>query len=324
MNIKRITRLLMLLQALGEGRGQDPTGLAKACGVSRRTIFRDIETLREAGVPVEFDREQNRYSIPNAHFLPPTNFSAEEALAIIYLASQSGAQTMPPFLDAAQTAAEKLQTSLPEPLREHCQSLSRSVHLRPTRRNPLVNKRDIYQLLVGALASRQQVRLCYESLTEWDTIQTKLRPYELLFDRRSWYVIGRSSLHKEVRTFNVGRIAEAELLDESFNRPKSFSLKRYLRNAWRLIPEPGPDSNVHVRFEALVARNVAEVMWHPLQQCDYRPDGSLDFRVKVSGLNEISWWVLGYGDQAQVIAPAKLRRIIAQRATNMARYYDGA
>jgi proteasome accessory factor B len=78
---------------------------------------------------------------------------------------------------------------------------------------------------------------------------------------------------------------------------------------------------VVVRFAPLVASNVAEVIWHKTQQTKFLPDGSLQFRAAVSGLAEIPWWNLSYGDQAKVLKPARLRRIIAQRAKNMAAIY---
>jgi predicted DNA-binding transcriptional regulator YafY len=55
----------------------------------------------------------------------------------------------------------------------------------------------------------------------------------------------------------------------------------------------------------------------------YLEDGSLEFRAKVSGLSEIVWWILGYGDQAEVLQPAKLRRLVAQRAENLVALYNG-
>jgi proteasome accessory factor B len=143
----------------------------------------------------------------------------------------------------------------------------------------------------------------------------------LLFSRRSWYVVGRSSLHREVRTFNVGRIEKLEPLDERYRLPHGFSLQRYLRNAWHLIPEPGPDAEIVVRFQPLVAGNVAEVVWHPTQRLVWNADGSLDFHATVSGVQEVSWWVLGYGDQAEALAPAALRELIAQKSERMAAIY---
>jgi proteasome accessory factor B len=78
---------------------------------------------------------------------------------------------------------------------------------------------------------------------------------------------------------------------------------------------------VLVRFGRQVAQNVAEVSWHKTQQMQFNEDGTLDFRVTVSGLNEISWWILGYGDQAEVIEPPELRKIIADRVKRMAEVY---
>jgi proteasome accessory factor B len=73
----------------------------------------------------------------------------------------------------------------------------------------------------------------------------------------------------------------------------------------------------------MVARNVAEVVWHKTQQLVHRPDGSLDFHVRVSGLQEISWWILGYGDQAEVLKPARLRQLIGERAGRLVEMYNG-
>jgi predicted DNA-binding transcriptional regulator YafY len=48
-----------------------------------------------------------------------------------------------------------------------------------------------------------------------------------------------------------------------------------------------------------------------------------EFRATVSGLNEIAWWILSYIDQAEVLQPVKLRRLVAQRAQNMTAIYNG-
>ena len=302
--------------------GEDASGLAKKCGVSRRTIFRDLATLREAGVPLEFDSLSERYFIPGSFFLPPTNLTAAEALSIIALASQAGSRQGLPFYGPARTAALKLESSLPHELRHELADVTRriQIHLDPV--NELKGKKRVYQEILQSLNTRVVVKMSYDSLTEWETIDTRLRPYQLLFSRRSWYVIGRSSLHKEIRTFNLARIKDLEVTEQSYKIPASYTLGNYLGNAWHLIPEPGPDHHVLVRFQPLVARNVAEVVWHRTQKSTFLEDGSMEFRAQVSGLNEIAWWILGYGDQAEVLKPAKLRRLVARRAANMHAIYQ--
>ena len=113
MNVKRITRLLQLLQMLQSGSGRNADGLAADCGVSRRTVFRDLEALRVAGVPIAYDDEVDRYSIPGSYFLPPINFTAAEAMSLLALSGEMGRSDRLPFYEPAQAAALKLAGSLP-------------------------------------------------------------------------------------------------------------------------------------------------------------------------------------------------------------------
>jgi proteasome accessory factor B len=254
--------------------------------------------------------------------LPPTNFTADEALAVLVLCSQLGDHRQVPFYSAAVRAAQKLEGSLPARLRDEVRATIRGIEIKFPPANPLTGSQPRYEQLVSAVARRRSVRIEYDSLTEWKHITTKVNPYRLLYSRHSWYVIGRSSLHRATRTFHVGRILALEPLDDLYEIPRGFSLERYLGNAWHLIPEAGRDQAVRIRFAKMVAQNVAEVCWHPTQRCQILPDGSLDYQVTVSGLGEIAWWILGYGDQAEVLAPAKLREMVAARIGRMAATYQ--
>ena len=328
MNLSRIIRLLKLIGLLQAGRGYNTDALAQACEVSRRTIFRDLDVLRQAGVPLEYDDQGQQYHIPGTYFLPPTNFTPEEALALIVLCSDLGNHSQLPFFRPAQSAAMKLAGSLPDRLRQRVWATGEAVNIRIEPTNPLVGQAPIFEQLLEAFWKRRSVRISYHSPTEEKDICTQLHPYRLLFSRRSWYVIGRSSLHRGTRTFNVGRIRDLQRLENRYRIPRGFSVERYLRNAWHLIPEPGPDRDVVVRFSKMVAQNVAEVRWHKTQKLTFNEDGTLDFQVKVSGLREMSWWILGYGDQAEVLRPPELRAIIADHAARLSRRYrdrpDGA
>jgi len=295
--------------------------LAQECGVSRRTIFRDLDLLRSSGVPLIYSEDQQQYHIAGNTYLPPTNFTPEEALALIVVCHEMGDRTGLPFLNPARSAAVKLESALPGRLRDQLREVINSLHIQLLPKNPLEGKRPIYDQLLEAVAKRRSVRVRYRSLNEGEEIRTKLNPYQVFFSRRSWYVAGRSSLHRATRTFNLGRIAQIELLEDRYKIPRGFSIERFLRNAWHLIPEPGPDWDVVIRFSKMVAQNVAEVAWHKTQQLRFNKDGTLDYRVTVSGLNEISWWILGYGDQVEVLKPPELRQLIAQRVDKMAVMY---
>jgi predicted DNA-binding transcriptional regulator YafY len=123
MNVRRITRLLHLVQELYSGSGQNANGLAKSCGVSRRTAFRDIGTLRAAGLPVRFDAKRDQYSLPTGYRLPPVRLTAEESLTLLVLAFEFGKIADLPFGNAARSAAAKLE----------CRGLSRNARTQSAR-----------------------------------------------------------------------------------------------------------------------------------------------------------------------------------------------
>ena len=164
--------------------------------------------------------------------------------------------------------------------------------------------------LQKAIMKKRKVNIKYHSLFEGSVIDVELCPYHLLYNNRAWYVLGPSSLHKSIRTFKLNRIKELITSEKCFVGGEDFNLHDYLGRAWSMIPE-GRIYNVKLRFLPKVANNVAEVQWHSTQSVTRNADGSATIEFRVDGLGEITWWILGYGDQVQVLAPKTLRsRII--------------
>ncbi len=176
-------------------------------------------------------------------------------------------------------------------------------------------------MLFEAFQKRQAVRIHYDGPSEPE-FETILEPYRLFFCKHCWYVLGQSSRHRDRRIFNLGRITELEKTNIAFEIPAGFTLHKYFGNAWRMIREPGLDQKVTIRFSPRVARNVAEVIWHPTQRIVWNEDNSIELTVTVSGLNEISWWILGYGSEAKVLKPVKLQKMIQKHAREMLEQYE--
>ena len=155
-----------------------------------------------------------------------------------------GDRARPAVSRPARGAAVKLESTLPGRLREQLRTWSAAMEIRSLPTNPLEGKTARLRTTARRPRHAAACACVTDSLAEGEEICTRLSPYRLLFSRRSWYVVGRSSLHRGTRTFNLGRIAEIELLDDRYQIPRGFSIERYLRNAWHLIPEPGPDREV--------------------------------------------------------------------------------
>ena len=320
--LQKVRRLVKLLECLQSGRDYNARDLAELCGVTRRQIFRDLKALQDSGVAVQFEEQRKCYRVANPTFLPTTELTLEESLTLLTLSSNLGEPDDGiPFQDAARDAAIKLSSNLPAHLRDYVGDLGDVIRAYSPQSAKLEGARQWLDLFHRAIRNRKKVRMRYNSLYEQQEIRTLIHPYRIWFCRHTWYVIGRSSLHRSVRMFHLARIIDAEQTSDDYKIPERFSLKRHLGNAWQFLRIRGPDSNVRVRFQPQVATNVSEILWHRTQRTTWNKDGTLDFEVRVSGLSEISWWIMGYADQAEVLEPQELRDLIAERVANMQKMY---
>jgi len=321
-SIHKIRRLLNLLERIQSGRVFNARELSEFCNVSRRTTFRDIKTLQDSGIPILFDSEKQGYWIAETSYLPPTDFTLSETLTLILLAQELGDKIRGlPFQEAGRDAALKLHSNLPNHLQQYVGELSESMRIESDRTSEQAPSRDHYERTMVALTDRKKMRIRYTSLYEQTEIKTLVSPYRLLFKGHAWYVIGRSSLHRAVRTFHIGRIIHSEISKDDYEVPPRFSLQRYFGNAWRLVRERGQRVAVRIHFQSLVAQNVAEVTWHKTQKNIWQDDGTLIVEFTVDGIRELSWWVLGYGDQAEALEPPELRQLLDERIKKMAQIY---
>lgn len=179
---------------------------------------------------------------------------------------------------------------------------------------------DPMNVLLKSIEENRTIQIIYKSPLDPVSIQTIVYPY-MLFYARSWYLIGYSSLYHEIRTFKVNRIETCTLGKESFQLPPNFSLEKYFGNAWNMIRKEGEDYDVIIQFSKKVAQNVSEIKWHKTQENRFLPDGRVELRFHVSGLDEILWWILGYGAEAKVIQPEELQLKIKDHIQRMKEIY---
>jgi proteasome accessory factor B len=316
MKQSKITRVMQILTTLQAGKNYAVSDLAKLFETTRRTIFRDLKELKALGVPYYYDAKTGGYTIDPEFFLPPIDLNLQEALSLLLLVHKATNHIQLPFKNSALLAALKIENNLPAKIRQYCNTALRNISTRVTSQATMKLLDKTFAQLQNAIAKKRKVTILYRSLFEGKVINVDLCPYHLLYSQRAWYVLGLSSLHKSIRTFKLNRIKELKILDKCFLGGEDFDLYDYLGKAWSMIPE-GRIYNIKLRFLPKVAENVTEVQWHITQKVTRNSDGSATVEFRVNGLGEITWWILGYGDQVQVLAPKALRNKVLQAAKNM-------
>ncbi len=319
----RIHRLIILIRLLQSGRGYDTPALAKELGVSRRSVFRYLDILRSIGMEFVHDHQAGGYRAKPGSLLRPVDFTLAEALALL-LASRGAKHSPPgpsvPLLQAAASAALKIESVLPVRAQDYCSDLMSKIDIHPAPLARYEHTSGFFDMIQKAIHQTRKLKMVYRSFTERERIKTTLDPYRLVFCQRAWYVVGYSSLHESTRIFKLLRIYQLKSLNKLYVADQEFSLDEFFGYAWSMIPE-GRVYRVSLRFSRKVAGNVAEVLWHKTQQIQWLKDGSMIFRVTVDGLSEISWWILGYGAEVGVITPAALRNRIVKTAQRILSMY---
>jgi proteasome accessory factor B len=316
--VGRIVQLLTTLSKTGmsPGKGYAADELANLFGVSRRTLFRDLKEIQGIGIQPTLLCSHRGYALPPEQFLPPINLNLQEALGLLLLVHKMRNQIQMPFKHSALLAAMKIESCLPPRVRNYCESALARISIKAEAQAPAPTTPgldNIFTILQSAAAQRKNVRVEYDSPCDGKAISCEVSPYHLLYNQQVWYIVGQSSIHKAIRTFKLNRIRSAKMLDEQFGGNDGFDLAEYLGCAWSMIPE-GKMYHVRLRFAPEVANSVAEVNWHKSQQVTRNPDGSATIDFRVDGLGEIIWWILRYGDQVEVLAPASLRKNVAEIA----------
>ncbi len=180
--------------------------------------------------------------------------------------------------------------------------------------------------LTRAWAARREVEFDYApalyGAAERPVERRHVRPYQLepSLATRALYLIGHDVGRGATRTFKVERISNLVLRPQTFNEPEADVLDR-LRGAWDIIADQ-PGAEVVLRFAPTVAARVMEATWHPTQELDELPDGSLEWRATVSGTVEIKLWILSWGADVEVVAPAALRDEVADTLRMAASQYE--
>ncbi|MEM7681784.1 MAG: WYL domain-containing protein [Planctomycetota bacterium] len=307
---ERIGRLLRLIVLLQSGPPRSAKELCEVLGISRRTLFRDLNQLEVAGIPYFHERGAG-YRIGEHFFLPPVSLTVAESLGLMLLGRHGAAQLDKPLAPQAMSAIAKIAARVPEPIRSACADLIQSVHIKPAPQVHGEAEREPFLALQQAIEGKNTVRIDYQSPVDPKPAVLEVDPYLLHYSTRAWYLLGHSAQHDEVRVLKLMRMRRVEPTGQRFLPPNNFRAQDKLGDAWEIIPE-GKVYDIELRFDPVVATNVAEVRWHASQQSEALPDGRCAMAFRIDGLHEIAWWLCGYAGQVEIVKPKKLRGLVAR------------
>jgi proteasome accessory factor B len=305
--------------------------LASLCGVTTRTIRRDLQALEEAGFPLFDDKTQDdgrtRWAISGSAFKTLTAGLTLAELSALYFSRtllESLAGT--PFSEDLEHAFDKLASGLTPHMRTFLDRLPRVVVTKrdPLRRRPGARSAASASIVARALEATlhlRQATLSYYSKSSERTKTYEVHPYRLAYAQGGLYLLAFVPEYNEIRTFAVERIESLSLREEHF------AVREELPDAafpHSLGEHSGPPEHIVIEFQREVADYVRSREWHPSQTVRNQDDGGLVLTLDVCRDQALRSWILSFGASARVVSPEALARETAQQLEQArARYSRG-
>lgn len=322
MRAGRLLSLLLILQTRGRMTAQ---ALADELEVSVRTIYRDVESLGEAGVPVYGDRgPSGGYQLLDGYRTRLTGLTGDEA-GSLFLAGMPGPAAELGLGTVLAAAELKLLAALPPELRSRAGRIRERFHLDAPGWFRDAERPEHIAAVADAVWNQRRIAIHYR---RWGgEVRRTLEPLGLVLKGGIWYVVARVA--GSVRTYRVSRILTLEVLEDRFERPDDFDLAAYWeswlpqfqarlhRDEARLRLSTEGLTRLPYVVDPYAARAAAERAGPPDEH------GWREVTLPIESIRHAAHDLLRLGADAEVLTPPELRALVAASVAAMAALYAG-
>ena len=283
--------------------------LSERLEISRRTVIRDIQILKDAGYNVSSSIKG--YHLNKGDKLSfSLTLSGEEKFTML-----AGLQML---FDTKDPSLQAISQRLMYSLFGYDKKMKLSNIFIQSSKNE--NLMSLVRRIRAAVDNRKMIRFEYDK-PDTDKLQKReVWPLAVFFRRHSYYMVARCTTRESLRLFRVSRIDNMRMTRKSFPI-QDFSLEDYLASTFEL-DSSGQIMDVQVHFRPRVAPYITELVWHPTQVIKHLKDDSLILNMTVTVNQEIVRWILGFGSECKVLAPQVLINMIKEHLIAMKSIYN--
>jgi len=220
--MNRLDRLTSILIQLQSKRLTTAREIAERFEVTNRTIYRDIRTLRLAGVPIG-EKEGKGYFLVEGYRLPPVMFTMEEARALVTTSKVLNYHTEDSLKQNYESALFKIKAVLSLKDKDKLEFLNSRIGFH----KPWAPTSLYLNSIQHSITECEKLKIKYQSKEEQITERT-IQPYAVYFSGAVWTTIAFCGLRQEIREFRLDRIKELKSDQTHFKPDKTFSIEHYL------------------------------------------------------------------------------------------------
>jgi len=293
--------------------------LSEKFEVSSKTAQRDIEFMRERlNCPLHYDQTMKGYCYKDETFSLPSIYISAEELSALLMARNILQGISAEYLEhEVSQVAERISAivkrhTVNHDIIDNAVSVRHVEYVRPPK--------EIFQSVMEGCLTRKSIHLSYYSPASDEKTARKVDPYHIFNYMGNWHMVGYCHLRRHLRDFNLARISEVKILDDTFVLRDKFDPDEYFGSAFGLY-KGYSWKTVTLRFTPEKTKRISGQIWHKDQKETILPDGSMEMSFPVAHFPEIVMAILKHGSGVEVIEPADLRNLIKTEIDKLSQIY---
>ncbi|HEY1655804.1 MAG TPA: WYL domain-containing protein [Candidatus Tumulicola sp.] len=287
---------------------------------STRSLRRYLAILADAGFPWHFDRTAGAYRFAGGYSLKRLDLSNGELFGLVALRSL-GASIGGAIGSSIDEVTEKLVGTAGRGAKARVESPAPVTFQLSEIRLDRHGERA-FALLSSAERVSRSVAFAYLDKNGNRSART-IDPYGFIINAGRVYCVGYDHGRKDKRTFAVDSVSAPVVLAKTFVRPDGFRIEEYAAGSISGVLHASEASSVRVAFAARVAKAAMAARIVAERSIDRGDDGTVEITYRVNDVDELVRWVLGWGVQAEIVAPEEARRRITALSREVAAKYSG-
>ena len=318
MRASRLLSMMLILQLRGRVTAQE---LADEFEVSVRTIYRDMDELSAAGIPVFADRGPGGgFQLLDGYRTKLTGLTPSEAETLL-LSGLPGPAADMGLAEPLAAARLKLLAALPAAAVDGAARVGERFHLDAVdwyRHNPPPAH---LPAIAQAVWQDRRISIHYESWSA--TTRRRVDPLGLVMKAGSWYMVARTG--GSIRTFKIGNVLELEVLDETFEHPAGFDLAAHWRESLHRFERSLQSGHARVRVSrGAMSRldRLSAAAMEAIVVVSPDDDGWREATIPIESVADATSALIAFGDDVVVVAPPELRTELARRAATVLAMYS--
>jgi proteasome accessory factor B len=298
--------------------GMRAVEIADACGVDRRTIYRDLAALEKHDVPIT--QENGRFLINREYYLANVRLNLNEAVAL-FLASRTLSRHADKQNPHNISAMNKLALAVPQAIANHIGHIAESGRATPVDRSYV----DVLETVIRAWVETRNLKVWGSSTR---TGEIEVRDFSTYFIEPTLsgglYAVGFDHQSETIRTIKLEWIRRARLLDTTYQIPAGFDRSPFLASVWGISGKDTQQTRVVLAFSADVTPLIKERTWHASQRIETLDDKRCTLTMQVADWHELLPWIRSWGTQVEVLEPLTLRHQLSTEAHQLRLIYTSS